>query len=182
VLLDRYLTHHTLAALGVQQQTTPSKQQQQQPLKNRPAHELLLQATAPADVLLAQAGSCPGAAASPQWFVDSQAAAAVDVPWQQTTFTTRPSHAGSGGAVHYWDVPAAAAAASGSSGAGVRPEAAAADVVIFVSGAKPCSGFRVWLQQRQQPGGEPLWVDVSAAASALPVVADALVAEVRQFR
>jgi hypothetical protein len=84
--------------------------------------------------------------------------------------------------VHYWDVPAAAAAASGSSGAGLQPEAAAADVVILLSGAKPCSGFRVWLQQRQQPGAEPSWVDVSSAASALPVVADALVAEVREFR
>jgi hypothetical protein len=174
-LLDRYLAHHTLAALGVQQQNTPSKQQQHE-------HELLLQATAPADVLLTQAGSCPGAAAAPQWFVDTQAAAAVAAPGQQTTFTASPLQAGSGGAVHYWDVPAAAAAASGSSGAGLQPEAAAADVVVLVSGAKPCSGFRVWLQQRQQPGAEPSWVDVSAAASALPVVADALVAEVREFR
>jgi hypothetical protein len=181
VLLDCFLAHHTLAALGVQQHDTPSKQQREQQ-QLRPAvhgHELLLQATAPADVLLAQAGSCSGAAAGPQWFVDSQAAAAVVVPAHQATFTASPAQAGAGGAVHYWDVPAAAAAAAGSSDSGA---AAAADVVIFLSGAKPCSGFRVWLQQQQHPGAEPSWVDVSAASSPLPVVHDVLVAEVREFR
>jgi hypothetical protein len=177
VLFDRFLVHHTLRALGVQTSTASTQQQQQ----NRPAvhaPELLLQATAPADVLLEQAGSCPGAAAAPEWFVDSQAAAAVKVPAQQTTLTARPFQAaleaGSGGAVYYWDMPAAAAAATGTTGA-------AADVVLLVSGAKPCSGFRVWLQQ--QPGGaEASWVDLSAAAAPLPVLHDRLVAEVREFR
>jgi hypothetical protein len=75
--------------------------------------------------------------------------------------------------VYQWDVPATAAAAAGTA-------AAAADVVILVSGAKPCSSFRVWLQQ---PGvAEQSWVELTTAAAPLPVLQDSLVAEVREFR
>eukprot|EP00879_Flechtneria_rotunda_P005600 GHRR01005895.1.p1 GENE.GHRR01005895.1~~GHRR01005895.1.p1 ORF type:complete len:2085 (+),score=824.97 GHRR01005895.1:229-6483(+) len=117
---------------------------------------LLPAAAAPADVALRHAGACPetepdSGLKGPEWFVQKHEAAIVTVPanlscakaWADgvngadavAVAGMQVSRIGPGGAVYTWDVP---------TGAG----ASAADFVLLVSAAKPCTGFRVWLLPR----------------------------------
>jgi hypothetical protein len=95
------------------------------------------------------------------------------------------------GTLYVWNITAAAAAAAAPQEEDGAPAAAA--LVLLFSGAKPCSGFRVWVQhhlQQQQQGDvldsnsssssiKRVWLDVTATAAALPTVQDELVVPVR---
>ena len=178
-------------------------QQQQQQQHHKGPFPLLLFSLAPPDVQLAHADSCsdlgpdPAAAAGhgPGWYIHSQGAAAVNLPdpqLQQTYYKATPAAAATvegrsadgdvlGGTVYIWDVAAAAAAAAADTAAG-----ASADFVMVASGAKPCTGFRVWVGQSPgdptaaaAAGGGVVWRDVTSLVVPLPTVEDAMVLPVR---
>lgn len=173
-LLQHYLVSHTATAFS--KDAAPALQASSgrriPPANHLP--ELLLPTHAPTDVLLAHRASCSGPQPQPQWFIHSQHAIAAHVPPSHAPLTARPTAAEPGGAVYFWDVPGVSSGSGDASGLGP------ADFVVVVSGAKPCSSFRVWLQQQHQQ--QQHWQDVTGSVAPLPVLRDELVSSVRHFK